>query len=102
MESKALVGMRTYNGERFPWGVFVKEHHIGEYVVLEFIVDNLGVSGADPEDHGKTHFLVPSKPGSVSGSSFYTLDAAIIHCVAHKHTDDERLTGYLLKMIGIQ
>ena len=102
MERKPLIGKRTYNGNRFPWGVFVAEHYIGEYVVLEFIVDNLGVPGADPEDHGKTRFLVPSKPGSVSGSSFYTLDAAIIHCVARKHTDDEYLTGYLLKLIGIQ
>lgn len=101
-DRKPIVGQQTYKGQRFPWGVFVQEHFFGEQGILEFIVDNLGVSGADPEDHGKTYFLVQSKPGSMSGRSFYSLDAAIIHCVAYKHTDDDKLTEYLLKLIGIQ
>lgn len=73
---------------RFPWGTILREIAVGPYNVIEYKV------GPQWKDSGKIQYYV-------NGSSWGSLEWAMLDCVRASVTCDERATSYAGRVLGL-
>lgn len=86
MTSKAEALKRRV--DKFPWGEVVKVHQIGDFDIIEYIVNSCF------EDGGTIEF-------QTGEGSYPTLDLAIIGILCEKYAEPEAVT-YITRILGIR